>query len=145
MADGHGVVPATIHVRGLRLDTTLGVTPAERHAPRAVVIDLALHVDIGAAAMSDRIEDTVDYTAVRDRVAAVVASRAYHLLESLLEAIVGAIVADHRVMRARVRVTKPGAMRQADATCVERHWRRSRQRSAAGDNADGTHGGRPTL
>jgi D-erythro-7,8-dihydroneopterin triphosphate epimerase len=68
--------------------------------------------------------ETVDYTAVRDRVAAAVIGAAYHLLESLTLSVLDAVISDTRVQRAGVRVTKPHAMRMADAVSVSVQWER---------------------
>ncbi len=114
----------TIHIERLALETTLGVTDAERATPRQVWIDISMDVDIGPAAATDRLAETVDYTAVRDRVAAAVTGAAHHLLESLTLSVLDAVIRDARIQRAGVRVTKPHAMRMADAVSVSVQWER---------------------
>jgi FolB domain-containing protein len=118
------MTPGTIHIERLALETTLGVTDAERATPRPIWIDISMDVDIGPAAATDRLAETVDYTAVRDRVAAVVTGAAHHLLESLTLSVLDAVISDARVQRAGVRVTKPHAMRLADAVSVSVQWER---------------------
>jgi FolB domain-containing protein len=115
----------TIHITRLTLETTLGVTDMERATRQPVWIDISMGVDIGMAATADRLTDAVDYTAVRDRVAAVVTDTAHHLLESLTLRVLEAVIRDTRVQQASVCVTKPRAMRMADAVSVSVQWERN--------------------
>ena len=65
-----GVPSDEIRLSGLRLETVLGVREDERTAPRAVVADVRLFLDLGPAARSDDLADTVDYAALADRLRA---------------------------------------------------------------------------
>ena len=119
------VRPGTIHISRLVIETTLGATAAERAAPQQVEIAITIDVDLAPAATTDRLADTIDYTTVRDRVLAVVAGASHHLLESLAVVVLNAVIDDARVLGARVCVTKPRAMRLADAVSVSVSWQRT--------------------
>jgi FolB domain-containing protein len=76
-----------IFVDNLRLDCLIGVTEEERRQPQKIIVDMDLTLDLGRAAISKRIEDTVDYREVRRQVSGFVSSGEFMLLESLAEGI----------------------------------------------------------
>jgi dihydroneopterin aldolase len=93
----------------LRVHGHHGVLPAEREHGQEFVIDVDLEVDIGRAAATDDLSDTVDYAALSDRVAAVVSGEAVNLIETLASRIAAACLADAHVRAVTVEVHKPHA------------------------------------
>lgn len=81
-----------IELRGLGLVGIVGVLPEERIRAQPLEIDVDLVVDMGAAGASDALEDTVDYGAVCDRLAEVVASARPQLLERLAVVLADAVL-----------------------------------------------------
>lgn len=95
----------TLELRGLELQGRHGVEEEERANPQPFLFDLWL--DVPDAALSDRIEDAVDYREVADCVRQVSEKRQFHLLEALAAAVADAVVDRFPVTGARVRVRKP--------------------------------------
>ncbi len=95
-----------IELTGLRVSGRHGAYDEEREHTRAFVVDVEL--DVGDAGESDRLEDAVDYDAVARVVQDVSSARAYHLLEALATATADELLARFDVVRATVRVHKPG-------------------------------------
>jgi 7,8-dihydroneopterin aldolase/epimerase/oxygenase len=83
-----------------------GVLDEERQDGQAFFYDVRL--EVGDAALSDRIEDAVDYRLVADCVRDVSDGRQFNLLEALAAAVADAIAERFDVERVRVRVRKPG-------------------------------------
>jgi dihydroneopterin aldolase/D-erythro-7,8-dihydroneopterin triphosphate epimerase len=108
-----------IHIRDLLLRCIVGIYPEERRAKQDVVINLTLFADLAAAGRSDRIEDTVDYKAIKKDIIAYVENSECHLIEHLAERIAATCLKDTRVRRVRVLVEKPGALRFARTVGVE--------------------------
>ncbi len=108
-----------ILIEGLRVSCVIGVNERERRAKQDVVLDITLHVDLGAAGRSDDIADTVDYGALAKRVIEHVAASRFRLVEALAESVAGVCLADARVTRVDVRIRKPGALDLADSAGVE--------------------------
>ncbi|HOS43745.1 MAG TPA: dihydroneopterin aldolase [Armatimonadota bacterium] len=108
-----------IFITDLLLRGTLGLSDEERREPQDVLINVSLWTDLRPAGASDRIEDSVDYRALKKRIIALVDASAYHLVEALAERIAALCLDDPRVRRARVRVEKPGALRFARSVGVE--------------------------
>jgi dihydroneopterin aldolase len=93
----------------LRVRGHHGVLAHEAQLGQVFVIDLELELDLGPAGRSDHLDATVDYGSLAGRVAEVVGGRPRKLLEALAEDLAQLVLADERVCRVRVRVTKPQA------------------------------------
>jgi dihydroneopterin aldolase/D-erythro-7,8-dihydroneopterin triphosphate epimerase len=108
-----------IHIRDLALRCVIGVYPQERRAKQDVVVNVTLYAELRAAGRSDRIDDTVDYRAIKQSIVEMVEASSYELIERLAEAVASLCLADEKVLRARVLVEKPGALRFARTVGVE--------------------------
>ncbi len=96
-----------IQLRGLRVVGTHGVLPEERARAQPFELDLDLAVDLALASGSDRLADTVDYGAVAELAAGVVAGPSFVLLEALAGAAARAILAsDLRITAVTVHLRK---------------------------------------
>jgi dihydroneopterin aldolase len=83
--------PDAILIDAIQVPCALGVTAEERALRRAVRIDLELGVDLGAAAASDDLAETVDYGEVVDVVAEVAGRGEHQLVEALGRRIIDAL------------------------------------------------------
>jgi dihydroneopterin aldolase len=70
-------------------------------------------MDLSAAGRSDAIEDTLNYKSVAKRVLAFVEASSFRLVEALASEIARIIVEEFKVVRVRVTVHKPGAIRHS--------------------------------
>jgi len=101
--------PDRIVLTGLRVRGSHGVLPEERRDGQEFVVDVALAVDVSAAAESDDLAQTIDYGVLAQRLAEVVAGEPVDLLETLAERLAAVCLADLRVASAEVTVHKPSA------------------------------------
>jgi len=108
-----------IHIRDLTARCIIGINDWEREKKQDVVINVTLHVDLSRAGASDRIEDTVDYKDLRNRIMSAVEESEYFLIERMVEAIADLCLTDPRIQRVDVSVDKPGALRFARSVGVE--------------------------
>jgi dihydroneopterin aldolase len=100
-------VTGRIELRDLRALGVHGALDEERARPQPFSVDVDAWLDVGAAARSDDLADTADYGAIVARVAQVVATRSYRLLEALAAAVAEEVMAaDPRIDRADVTVRK---------------------------------------
>ena len=95
----------TVELRDLRVPGRHGVLDHERESDREFLYDISY--DVTDAALSDRIEDAVDYRDIAQCVRDVSESRSYHLIEALSAAVADAIVERFPVEWVRVKVRKP--------------------------------------
>ena len=98
-----------IALLGLRIRGYHGVFEHERVDGQDFFVDVVLDVDTGVAARSDDLADTVDYGALAQRVAEVVAGEPVNLIETLAQRIADICLVDPRVAAVEVRVHKPTA------------------------------------
>jgi 7,8-dihydroneopterin aldolase/epimerase/oxygenase len=94
-----------VEVTGLELPGHHGVSEEEQKRGQTLLFDLRL--DVSDAALSDRIEDAVDYREVAACVREISDGRRFALLEALAAAVADAIVERFPVERVSVRVRKP--------------------------------------
>ena len=96
-----------IEIRGLRLVTRVGVPESERAVAQPIELDVDLEVDLGSAAGSDDVADTVDYGAVAVAVAEAVHAGEWALLERVAAVAADAALAvDDRTEAVTVTVRK---------------------------------------
>lgn len=93
-------------LRSLRVMGRHGAAPGEQDQAQPFEIDLELAADLGRAAESDDLVDTIDYATVVEAVAAVVTGEHHALLERLAERIADVVLADELVVAVTVEVRK---------------------------------------
>lgn len=98
-----------VTLRGVRAYGRHGWHAVEREHGQEFVVDVTLTLDLRAAAASDQLSDTVDYSALAARVAALVQGEPVGLLETLAERIAAVCLQDTRTVTAEVTVHKPHA------------------------------------
>ncbi|MDP8910583.1 MAG: dihydroneopterin aldolase [Actinomycetota bacterium] len=94
-----------VELAGLELFGHHGVREEERRAGQPFLYDVKVH--ISATALSDRLEDTVDYSHVAACVREVSRARQFRLLETLAAAVADTILERFPAERVQVRVRKP--------------------------------------
>jgi dihydroneopterin aldolase len=95
-----------VELEGLEIFGHHGATEEEQQRGRTLLYDVRLEVSDGA--LSDRLDDAVDYDEVAATVREVSDGRRFRLLEALAAAAADAISERFAVQRVRVRVRKPG-------------------------------------
>jgi len=108
-----------IHIRDLAARCIVGLYDHERREKQDVVVNITLYGDLRQAGRSDRLEDTIDYKAIKQRVIAAVEGSSFFLVERLAEEVARVCLGDAKVRRVRVLVEKPGALRFARTVGVE--------------------------
>ncbi len=83
-----------------------GVTEEERRKPQLIAVDLDLEAAVESAALSDRLDETVDYARVAERVVALSTTLTCRLLETLAEQLVGMLFVEFPIDRVRLWIRK---------------------------------------
>ncbi|MEQ1438997.1 dihydroneopterin aldolase [Fontimonas sp. SYSU GA230001] len=113
-----------IHIRGLHVETIIGVHAWERQLKRPLLFDLDLGVDAREAAASDRVRDAVDYAAVAEAVTRLAEAEQPALLETLAERIARRLFSEFPIQTLRLVLSKPGAVAGAKSVGIEIERRR---------------------
>jgi dihydroneopterin aldolase len=117
-----------IELRGLRLVGHHGVLPEERTQGQPFVVDLVLELDTSAAARTDDLTQTVDYSVIAAAIAAVVTGEPVDLIETLAQRIADVcLAADAKLTGVEVTVHKPEAPVGQPVDDVVVHIRRERR------------------
>ncbi len=107
-----------VFIEDLRIQTVIGVFDWEREITQTVSIDLQMAFDIGPAAASDDIADTLDYKAVSKRLIQFVESSEFQLVEALADHCARIVLDEFPVDWLQLKLSKPGAVRDSSAVGV---------------------------
>ncbi len=100
-----------VFISDLDIDTVIGIYDWEREIRQTVRLNIEMSTDIRRAALTDRIEDTLDYKAVSKRLISFVGHSEFGLVETLAERCAEIILKEFAVDWLRIRLDKPGAVR----------------------------------
>jgi dihydroneopterin aldolase len=102
-----------IFIHALKTEAIVGIFDWERQVKQTVLIDIEFSADIRKAALSDSIDDTLNYKGVAKRVLSFVEESSFHLVETLAEHIAMLILQEFGVAWVRIALSKPGAIRSS--------------------------------
>ena len=102
-----------IFIHALKTEAIIGIFDWERQVKQTVVVDIEISADIRKAALSDSIDDTLNYKRVAKRVSAFVEESKFHLVETLAEHLAMLILEDFGSASVRISLSKPGAIRNS--------------------------------
>jgi dihydroneopterin aldolase len=103
----------TIFIHALKTETIVGIFDWERQVKQTVILDIEFSADIRKAALTDSIDDTLNYKRVAKRVLAFVEESRFHLVETLAEHVAMLILEEFAVTWVRISLSKPGAIRNS--------------------------------
>lgn len=95
-----------IRLRGIRALCLCGALPEEQDRRQPYELDVDLVADVEAATASDRLDDTIDYGAVLDRIEAVTRDEQFQLFERMAQRVAEAVLEDDRIREVTVEVRK---------------------------------------
>ncbi len=102
-----------IFIHALKSEAIIGIYDWERQVKQTVLVDIEISADIRKAALSDSIEDTLNYKRVAKRALAFVEGSQFHLVETLAEHLAMLILEEFGVGWVRIALSKPGAVRSS--------------------------------
>ncbi|MFA5939992.1 MAG: dihydroneopterin aldolase [Sinimarinibacterium sp.] len=113
-----------VFIRGLEVETIVGIHAWERQLKRPLLFDLEMAVDTREAASSDRVRDAVDYAAVSEAVVKLAEAEQPALLETLAERVARRLFEEFPIQALRLALTKPGAVAGVKSVGIEIDRRR---------------------
>jgi 7,8-dihydroneopterin aldolase/epimerase/oxygenase len=105
--DGTGHSSVEVEIRGLSIYTHHGVTDAEQEVGQRLDFDLTFDVPDCDAVLTDRIDDTVDYSEVCDLGALAATEKSYRTLERLCQVVAERLMERFECESVQVRAAKP--------------------------------------
>ena len=103
-----------IYISGLKIETLIGIYEWEQHNKQIVVLDIELDQDVSTAAGADDVSTTYNYASVAERVTSYIEASHFQLIETLAEQTAQLILQEFGVPKLRIRVSKPGAVSNAE-------------------------------
>lgn len=107
-----------VFIENFRGQTIIGIDDDELHHPQPVTMNLAIGVPSLRACQTDRIQDTVNYAAVREALHALLGMHRVKLLEALAESVAQLLIAGFGAHWVRVQIAKPARFDDVDAVGV---------------------------
>ncbi len=99
-----------VFITDLDIDTVIGIYDWEREIKQTVRLNIEMNADVAKAALTDHIDDTLDYKAVAKRIIAFVEASEFGLVETLAERCSEIILNEFPVQWVRLRLDKLGAV-----------------------------------
>ncbi|SEA32066.1 dihydroneopterin aldolase [Paraburkholderia sartisoli] len=107
-----------VYIEGFTGQTVIGIDTSELHAPQPVRMSLAIGVPSIRACVTDRIDDTINYAAVREALHALLETHGVQLLEALAEQVAQLLIADFGAHWVRVSLAKPAKFDDVESVGV---------------------------
>ncbi|MGF6779938.1 dihydroneopterin aldolase [Paraburkholderia sp. GAS334] len=107
-----------VYIEGFTGQTVIGIDKSELHAPQPVHMSLTIGVPSIRACVTDRIDDTIDYAAVRVALHGLLKSHGVQLLEALAEKVAQLVIADFGAHWVRVSLAKPAKFDDVESVGV---------------------------
>ncbi|MBF0255044.1 MAG: dihydroneopterin aldolase [Gammaproteobacteria bacterium] len=104
----------TVFIRGLRVDTVIGIYDWERNIRQTLILDLEMGTDIRQAAATEDISHTLDYKAISKRLAAFIEASEFLLVETLAERCAELLQEEFAIPWLRLSLNKKGAVSIAE-------------------------------
>jgi dihydroneopterin aldolase len=95
-----------IHIEQLEMFVRVGATENERQSPQRLTANITLWPECDLGQLEDRIERTIDYSAVCDETKKFAGNRANHLIETLANGIAAHLLESFPIRAATVEVRK---------------------------------------
>ena len=102
-----------LYIRGLRIDTFIGIEDWEQQLRQTITMDLELAVDVATVAAADDLGATLNYCAIASRLIEFIENRHFQLLETLAEQCAQLLLSEFAVSWLRLRLGKPDAVAAA--------------------------------
>jgi len=107
-----------VFLRGLRIETVIGIYDWEKKIKQPVILDLEMSTDVAKAAETDRIEDALNYKEISKRLKQFVSESRFELVETLAERCAEIVHREFGVAWVRLSLNKIGAVSDANGVGV---------------------------
>jgi 7,8-dihydroneopterin aldolase/epimerase/oxygenase len=102
-----------IFIHALKTEAIIGIFDWERQVKQTILVDLEFSANIRKAALSDSIDDTLNYKKVAKRVLGFIEASQFHLVETMADSVAMLLLEDFGLEWVKVALSKPGAIRSS--------------------------------
>ena len=108
-----------VFIKNLKARGIIGINDWERVKKQDILINITLYTDLHNAGESDDISDSVNYRTVSKKALAHAETSERYTVEALADDLIKICLEEPGVIKAKVRVEKPGAVRFSESVGVE--------------------------
>ena len=108
-----------IFIQGLEIACIIGTLPWERKKKQKIILDLEFSAPVKKAARRDDLRDALNYQKIAERATEFVSGSRFFLIETLAEHLARALLLEFKLKGLTLRISKPGAVRNAKNVGVE--------------------------
>lgn len=108
-----------ICIKGLEVTSLIGVYDWERKAKQTLYVDLQLVLNLHDAALSDNVDDTVNYAEAANLLAEIADKSHFELLEALALKMISGLFEQYSLSQVTIKLIKPGILPNAREVSVE--------------------------
>lgn len=108
-----------IFIDELKVEASIGVFEWEKKIKQNLIFSLEMEYDFQDAASSDKVDDTVCYATVSQRVTELTQQKHVELLEALGEKIAQTLLTEFPIKALSLRIAKPGAVPAAKSVGIQ--------------------------
>lgn len=100
-----------VFIEALEVETIIGIYDWERTQKQVISMDLEMNADIARAALTDHIDNTLNYKMVAKRLIGFIEQSEFQLVETLAQRCAEIVLNEFPVTWLRLKLNKPGAVR----------------------------------
>jgi dihydroneopterin aldolase/2-amino-4-hydroxy-6-hydroxymethyldihydropteridine diphosphokinase len=100
---------STLYIKDLIIEARHGVHDYEKRTPQRFQVSVELTLDLTGAAHSDNLDDSLDWSLLRDEITGIVRDNSFNLMERLAQVIAEAMLEHQGVKEAIVTIDKLNA------------------------------------
>jgi len=108
-----------IFIQDLQVPFRVGVTEVEQQTFQNLNLDIVCHTDFDRVALTDSLEDVVDYKHLHHSITSLSRQRTFRMIETVAHEIAVVCMADSRIIKMEVRLTKTHRFIPCSAVGVE--------------------------
>lgn len=116
---------ATIHIKNLRLRTYIGFNQEELLKKQDVIINIFIDYNAEQSMQSDSVDNACNYKVLTKKIIDLVESNRFNLLEKMSSDIMQIIKSNKMVLKTKVEIDKPHALRFADSVSISYCWEKN--------------------
>ena len=99
----------SLYIKDLIIEAKHGIHDHEKQTKQRFQVSVELTVDLGKAAHSDDLNDSLDWSLLRDEITSVVQDNSFNLIERLAQAVADAMLSHRSVEEVSVMIDKVDA------------------------------------
>lgn len=107
-----------IFIKDLTLKGILGIHQHEQETPQRIRVNVTISTDISAAAKTDDIRETVNYSTLAKQIRHFILTNHFLTIEALIEALANEILSNGAIEDVWLKIEKPDAVPDTDSVGV---------------------------